>query len=80
LISGTGGKNADKGTSPVAVAIFALPGTLVYGTFNGFSTAIHWWVLHLPEKRVASIGALLICGAFVLMAVLPLLALLGIPF
>jgi len=37
-------------------------------------------VLHLPEKRVAAIGTLLICGAFALASVLPLLSLLGIPF
>jgi hypothetical protein len=69
-----------QGSSPVAVVIFALPGTLVYGLLNGFSSVIYWRVLHLPEKRVASIGALLICGAFVLLSVLPLLDLLGIPF
>ena len=77
---GTAVVMAPQGTSPITVAIFALPGTLIYGVLNGFSPAIHWWVLHLPEKRVAAIGALLICCAFVFMSVLPLLNLLGIPF
>jgi hypothetical protein len=69
---------APQGSSPIMMIILALPGIIGMGLVNGFSSAIQWWVLHLPEKRVAAIGALLICCAFALIAVQPLLGFLSI--
>ncbi|MEO7020731.1 MAG: hypothetical protein ABI234_11320 [Ktedonobacteraceae bacterium] len=68
-----------QGSSLIEAVIFALPGILIMGLLNGFSPVIQWWIFHLPEKRVAAIGTLLIFCAFALAVVSPLLSLLGIP-
>lgn len=75
----SGGVGFSATHNPVVAVIFALPSILVIGLLNGFSAAIQWWFLHLPEKRVAFIGAMLIFCAFALASVQPLLNLLGIP-
>ena len=81
LLVGAGATNAPQGSSPLLAAlIFALPSIIVLGTLNGFAPAIQRWILHLPEKRVAVIGALLIFCAFALALVQPLLGFLGVPF
>jgi hypothetical protein len=67
-------------SSLIIGVIFALPGVLVIGALNGFSPAIQWWVLHLPERRLAAIGVLLIFCAFALFLVQPLCGLMSISF
>lgn len=80
ILIGLGAVMAPQGSSPVEAVIFALPGTLVIGLLNGFSPTIQWWFLHLPEKRVMAIGALLILCAFALLLVQLLLGFLGLSF
>lgn len=70
---------APQGSSLIVMVILALPGIAGMGLVNGFSSAIQCWMLHLPEKRMASVGAILMCCAFALVAVQPLLGFLNIP-
>ncbi len=69
---------APRDSSLFTIIIFAVPGILIFAILNGFSPAIQWWILRLPEKCVAAIGALLLLCAFALMSVQPLLSFLGI--
>lgn len=71
---------ADMAPQAVKAVLFALPTTLVIGLLNGFSSLIQRWILHLPEMRVAAIGAVLIFCAFALILVQLLLSSLGIAF
>ena len=74
------GAVAAPGSSPIVAVLFASPGILAMGLLNGFSPAIQWWMIHLPEKRVAVVGSLLILCAFALIFVQPLLDFKGISF
>jgi hypothetical protein len=69
---------APQGFNIIAGVIFALPGIFVVGALNGFSSTIQWWVLQLPEWRVAGVGAVLIFCGFGLALVQPLCRLMGI--
>jgi hypothetical protein len=71
---------APQDSSPLMVVIFALPGVFAFGLINGFAPVIQWWMLHLPEMRMAAIGALLIFCGFAMAVVPPIFNLLGIPF
>lgn len=69
---------APHGYSLIEAAIFALPSVLVLGILNGFSPAIQWWALQLPEKRMAATGALFIFCVFALMLGAMLLVILSV--
>ena len=79
ILVGIGSVMAPQGSSPETIVIFALPTFFVIGTLNGFLPKIRRWALHLPEKRMAVIGTVLIFCSFVLVVGSSLFSLLAIP-
>jgi hypothetical protein len=51
--------------------VFGIVGAVVTGLLAGFAQGLQWRANHLPEKRLAVIGALLIGGGLVLILVQP---------
>lgn len=68
LLIGLGLTGASPSSNPLVVVLFALPGILILGLCNGFSPKLQWWIFYLPKKYMVVVGALLISGAFALIA------------